>query len=236
MNPQEFPRVAGRECQYLDAVLRRADSAPNVAPPTFVRAIAVAALLVTVPVALTGCSGGSDTAAPAPPPSARAALTAAPATIESVGSPVTLDQATQDRLVALAQKYVDSALLAPLETGTTGADYPTLFDDGVRGDATGADAAVLTLAPVGKVERFDQQAQPVTISGLADADGNLVFLAAKFSVTVEAPTPTGTGTFTNDVELTAAPTGDDWLVTAYRVVATRQVPEATSTTTAARSS
>lgn len=198
--------------------------------PNFVLLIAFAML------AVTACSDGTKELRQQPAArkaSVTAKLVAGDVSIESYGPDATLDEARKNVLVTLVGRYVDAALLHPLERGTVGDGYPGLFAEGLQTEATTTDASVLTLASVGKVDRFDEQATPITISGLADGNGALVFLGAKFTVTVDAPTPAGPGTFANDVELTYAPAGDGWQIAGYRVVATRRLPDATPTTTTA---
>ncbi len=152
--------------------------------------------------------------------------------VESAGPNVSIDKSTQNAVLALAQQYVATAMIAPLSTNALGSGYPALFDDGVRQSATTTDAAALTDAGIGKTTSFDEKTTPVTISALADQLGGIDYLATNFNVNISAKTADGPATITRTVELTFAPSGRSWLVTAYRVHAIRKLPTGTTSTTA----
>jgi hypothetical protein len=137
-----------------------------------------------------------------------------------------INRPTRRAVLAGAQRYVDRAILAPLETGKAGRGYPALFVDGLRPAATGVDRNILTDLTVGNTATLVERVSPVALSGLADARGSLLYLATKFSVTVEVTNAGGPMTINRDVELTFAPVGRAWLVTAYRVNMTRIRPVA----------
>ena len=198
--------------------------------------VSVIALIVACAVFAAGCSGGkkaSERNASANQPETTSSPLAAGSThIESVGPDVKLDAAAQAAVLAAAQKYVDTAVYAPLQTGQLGAGYDALFETGLRAEATGADASTLTDTGIGKVDHYKETATPVAISGLADGSGKLLYLAASFRLDVEASTKAGDASSVRDVELTFAPQGNDWAVTGYRVKAKRALPGSTTTTTA----
>ncbi len=202
-------------------------------------AAAVAAVL-----AFSACSGDDDssdsaddrpTTSTAAPVDAGVALTRGEAVVASAGGDVALDEATQQAVVEAAQAYVDAAVIAPLTEGAVGEGYDALFDTAVQASAIEADRAVLTDEgiPV-PTEAPTITATPVRIDGLAAADGTLTFLATTFAVTVDTETASGPVAVRRNVELTYAPSGSTWLVTAYRVSVERDIADAgTSTTTAA---
>ena len=198
--------------------------------------VSVAVLAVVCALLAASCSGGKKAsernASATQPETSSAPLAVGSTHIESVGPDVKLDAATQAALLAAAQKYADTAVYAPLQTGQIGAGYDALFETSLRADATGADASTLTDSGIGKVDHYKETATPVAITGLADDTGKLLYLATSFHLDVEAGTKAGDVSSVRDVELTFAPQGSDWAVTAYRVKAKRVLPGSTTTTTA----
>ena len=161
-------------------------------------------------------------------------LTIGSTDIQRAGTRGSLSDAVQRAVLATAQEYVDSAILAPLETGKLGQDYPTVFAAGIRPAATGSDEPVLTDVSVGKTTTLNEQSTPVAVSALVDAFGTLVYVATKFAVKVQATNANGTLTIDRTVELTLEPVGKTWLVVAYRVTATRTAPTRKPATTTPR--
>jgi hypothetical protein len=161
-------------------------------------------------------------------------LTIGSTDVQRAGTKGTLTAATRRAVLGTAQEYVDSAILAPLETGKLGRGYPTLFAAGIRPAATGSDQPVLTDLSVGKTTALNEQSTPVAVSALIDPSGTLVYVATKFAVKVQATKANGTITIDRAVELTLEPVGKTWLVVAYRVAATRTAPAHKATTTTPR--
>jgi hypothetical protein len=204
-------------------------------------AVAIAAVVVVLVVSLlfVACSGSSGKKAAgqsertAPSKDFKQqALKAGAVHVESIGPLGTIPKGVQKAVLLASQKYVGSALLGPLESGSVGASYANLFDPGVRSAATGADRGALTDAGVGPVKKYKQTAGKVAISGLTDAAGKLMFTATNFTVKTVANVDGGQATLTHDVELTFNPLG---LVTAYRVKTIRKLPAAPTTSTVASS-
>jgi len=203
------------------------------------------ALAVAAVLALSACSGDDDdssgsaderpTTSTAAPVEAEVALTRGEAVVAGAGGDIALDEPTRQAAVDAAQQYVDAAMIAPLTDGAVPEEYAALFDTGVQASAIAADRAVLTDEGIpAPTETPTITATPVRIDGLAAADGTLTFLATTFSVTVDAETASGPVAVRRNVELTYAPSGSTWLVTAYRVTVERDIADAgTSTTTAA---
>jgi hypothetical protein len=192
--------------------------------------------------ALAGCSGSGDSGKSQGSTAAKsaigtaAALKLGPVELQAVGFPPNLDKPTKAALLTGAQTYVDSAVYEPLTSGKVGAKYAGLFEAGIRQAATKTDAAAMTETSVGKVEGYTATSTPVAVSGLADATGAIMYLSTNFDVNVKATTDAGPLTIARTVELTWAPKGKGWSVTAYRTAATHKVPKGTTTTTASSES
>ncbi len=186
---------------------------------------------------LVACSGGAKKSKPhttttttAPP---NVALTKGDVHVESAGPDTTIDDATQQAILGAAQRYVDAAVLSPLQQGRVGDGFDALFDAGVKNAATGPDRATLTDDGIGKATKpLDATASPVRIDGLADQGGKLLYLGTTFLLTVDTVTTDGPLRLFRNVELTFAPAFGKWFVTAYRVTVVRTAPNATTSSTA----
>lgn len=202
-----------------------------------VRRLAAALLLVVV---AAGACSGDDKKSPAESNQSTESgsatrrtqvLKIGSTTLQRVGTRGRITPETQRAVLASAQRYVDRAILAPLETGKPGRGYPALFVAGLRPAATGADKRVLTDLAVGPTTAFVEKPSRVALTGLADQSGALLYLATKFSVQVQASTPGGPMTINRSVELTYERVRRTWLVTAYRVKVTRRRPAPARATT-----
>ncbi|MDQ1520535.1 MAG: hypothetical protein QOI55_1608, partial [Actinomycetota bacterium] len=207
------------------------------ADPSRTPARFAAAALVAVLVA--GCSGGGKHARPDTSAPSTQGTNAKPAVlalgsidIQTWGAEVKLSKETKKKLLGLAQRYFDTAVHDPLGSGKVGAGYAALFEKNLRTTATGRDEKALTDIALGQ-SKYSETASKVKISGLADNTGALLYLATNFSVRVDATTAKGRVRIARDVELTYAPSGKNWLVTAYRVKTVRKQPKAKTTTTVA---
>jgi hypothetical protein len=145
--------------------------------------------------------------------------------LQRAGSRGRITRETRHAVLASAQRYVDRAILAPLETGKAGRGYPALFVPGLRPAATGVDQRVLTDLAVGNTATLVETPSPVVLTGLADQSGVLLYLATKFSIELQVTTASGPMTIKRTVELTYEHVGHEWLVTAYRVTVTRARPQ-----------
>jgi hypothetical protein len=206
-------------------------------PHRFRTAFFVAPALAAV--VLTACSSGGKhaTATTTVPKSTTtttlAKLRVGSVHVESAGPDAKVDAATQRAVMTASQQYVNTAVFAPLRTGAVNPVYLTLFDLHVRGPATTTDRAALTDAEVGKATKgYRALLSPVRIDAIADQGGHLLYVATSFRLLVDTTTATGPVQIVRSTELTFAPAGKTWKVTAYRVVATRRAPRRTTTTTA----
>jgi hypothetical protein len=157
------------------------------------------------------------------------ALTLGTVDIERAGTGGGIRTATRRAVLAVAQRYVDTAILAPLETGKLGKGYSASFVAGIRPAVTGPDQGILTDLSVGKTDSLTETSMPVALSGLLDQFGTPLFIAANFNVKIHATKATGAITINRTVELTVEPIGHSWLITAYRASVRRAVPPKTKT-------
>jgi len=196
-------------------------------------AVVVLAVIVGL---VGGCSGGGKHSRTATSPSSSTSSASASAArnshlltigsvhVQAAGRPVTLSRATQRAVLAIAQNYVDTAIMTPLEIGKLGREYASLFVPGIRPAVIGPDEPALTELAVGRTTTLSEQSSPVAISALADTSGALLYVATTFNVDVHATKPGGETTIDRRVELTFEPVGHGWSIVAYRVQVTRHAP------------
>lgn len=189
-------------------------------------------------LALTACGGGSKhetaptTTLPKVAEIKTSVLKVGTVDVETAGPSTPIPTKVGKAVLTNAQGYLDDALFAPLKEGKVGSGFAAHFDPTVRALATGHDEAALTNASIGKIDDLKTTATPVYLSALDGTLGDLVYVATNFDVTERGKTDAGPVTIKHRVELTFAPVGHDWLVTAYRVQTTRKLPTGTTTTTA----
>ena len=149
--------------------------------------------------------------------------------VQSAGPPPRINSSVKQAVLDSSQSYVDDAVLAPLENGKVNPEFAKIFDLGVRRSATGSDRATLTEVRTGKLKTpVKATATQVQLDGMGDQTGKLVLVAASFRVQVDAKGSDGPVKITRGVELTFAPEGNRWLVTAYRLVVIRNTPASTT--------
>src|SRR5258708_3986489 len=116
-----------------------------------------------------GCSGGGKHSPTMPSPTSSSTssasasasrssrlLTIGSVNVQAAGRPVRLSEATQRAVVAIAQNYVDAAIMTPLETGKVGRGYAGLFAPGIRPAVIGPDEPVLTDIAVGRTTMLSE--------------------------------------------------------------------------------
>jgi hypothetical protein len=148
--------------------------------------------------------------------------------VQSAGPPPRVKSSVKQAVLDASQTYVDDAVLAPLDKGKLDPAYAKIFDLGVRNSATGSDRATLTEVRTGKVKAPKATATTVSLDAMGDQTGKLVLVAATFGVDVNATGSGGPVKIQRFAELTFAPEGNRWLVTAYRVGVTRKLPASTT--------
>ena len=203
-----------------------------------IRNVHLGAGALALVLALTACGGGKHNSSPTTTTRPKVAdiktsvLKVGKVDVESAGPTTPIPPKVGKAVLTAAQGYLDDALFAPLKDGSVGKDYASHFDPLVKASAVGHDAATLTNSRVGKVDDLKTKATPVYLSALDGTLGDLMYVATNFDVTETGKTDAGKVAITHHVELTFAPVGHDWLITAYRVQAVRKLPTGTTTTTA----
>jgi len=173
--------------------------------------------LVLANLAFSG-SGGDKTKPKHVANSAGLTLKIGSVGVQSAGPQPRVSSSVKQAVLDASQAYVDDAVLAPIEKGHVNLAYAKIFDRAVRGDASGRDRATLTEIRTGELKApVTATATPVRLDGMGDQTGKLVLLAATFGVDVSGKGSSGPLKITRLAELTFAPEGGRWMVTAYRV-------------------
>ncbi|MGQ0824851.1 MAG: hypothetical protein ACT4OX_07480 [Actinomycetota bacterium] len=198
--------------------------------------------LVLLALATSACSGDDDVEARDEPPRTTTTVAAlefelerGDAAVASAGGDIVLDDAIAQAIVEASQRYVEVAVLAPLMEGAVDEGYETMFDAAVATDATGPDRAALTDEGIPTaVATPAVTATPVRVDAIADQGGVVLLMATTFNLDIRAESADGEMSVVRTNELTFAPGPDgNWLVTAYRVSATRDFGAVAATTTTA---
>src|SRR5262245_20674313 len=207
--------------------------------------LAIAALVAGATLGATACSSGGDKSSDkeSRKTTTSAEITAAvrlapgPAVVQSAGPNTKLDPRVQAAVLGSSQRYIDTAVIAPIVEGQLGAAYTTLFDRAMKPYAVGVDRPALTDEHVPKATSDPTvTATRVSFDGLAGQDGALLLVATTFRVVVTGTTATGPVSLRRNVQLVFGPQANgSWLITGYRTTAVRNLPQGTTTTTAAKS-
>lgn len=154
----------------------------------------------------------------------RVKLTIGRVFVQSVGPRAHVRRPVRRELLFEAQRYVDDAIIAPLETGHLIAGYGKMYDPFVKHGALGHDLAALTEVKMGfRRDRVHATASPVRVDAIGGPDGRPALVALTFSLNVDAQTGKGHLAIRRRTELTFAPEFGRWLVTAYQVSVQRSL-------------
>jgi hypothetical protein len=212
-------------------------SSPHAISSLFCRAVAAVCV-----VALVACSGGDDDEKPAANtkassqkvnvPGAHVELRLKAIDVQSAGPATILDDKTKLAVMTQARSYVEEAIVRPLLSGKkVRHQYTLLFGPSLSGAVTrNPDRGALTDESVGKVKGdLNAPASSVGMHALVDPNGGVQYIATNFKLRLRSKIGSAPLTILRTTELTfeKSPKGK-WLVTAYRVVATRNTGSATS--------
>jgi hypothetical protein len=156
-------------------------------------AIAGVAILAVVVLVVTG---GGDSKPPFKG-STSVKLVAGTTTTERVTSTFEpapeLPAEVQDQVLAVLTRYVDEGIVAPLQKGAAAETaLAEIFDAAAVTRLAGADRAVVLDEGFPKADRkVDVTTPAVTMTGLANADGNLVFVSASVDLKITAKAAAG---------------------------------------------
>jgi len=223
--PAETDRVLSQFLASLRARLQRHPRWTRVAG-----VVLLVAIVVTVVAVLADspkkekATAPTTTTVPRAPVIPRVKLRIGRVFVQNVGPPAHVRRPVRRELLAAAQRYVDDAIIAPLEKGHLIAGYGKMYDPALRSGALGHDLAVLTEAKMGfRRDRVHATASPVRVDAIGGPDGRPALVALTFALNVDTPTAKGPLAIRRRTELTFVPEFGRWRVTAYRVSVQRSL-------------
>jgi hypothetical protein len=183
--------------------------------------VAVVVLRSGSPTKETAASTTTTTTRPAPK-IPRLKLRIGPVVVQNVGPPAQVRQPVRRELLHVLQRYVDDAIIAPLEHGHVVKGYGQMYDKSLWPSALHSDLGVLTEANTGfRHNPVRAAATPVRLDAIGGPDGRPALVTATFDLTVDTPTAEGALKVRRHVELTFQPVFGRWIVVAYREVMVR---------------
>ena len=190
--------------------------------------------LVVVLLALTTLVGGAGCSKKKPTAPARPSTTVAsrPITLNVAPSPDT-PAAVRDATVALLQRYLDDAILAPMRSGGSAPDLGPLFTAETE-NLMDARAAMVGEGMPRAGGGVEADAANATITPFRVGD-QVPLVVAQIDLRLRARDVEGAGvTVAHQGELVLVPEGSGWRIGGYDMLATRDTPAGTTTTTAVK--
>jgi hypothetical protein len=193
-------------------------------------AVVVVVIVVGVVAALALSGGGSGKSNHSAAPSTTHAnttitLTAGNVSAASAGPNLTVTPAQTQAIMTLIRNYIQIATVQPLRTGQPAGDMSSIFNAATLAQVNGPDRAVMTDEGLPKVTgALVVSAQPVSITGLGDQQGNLVLLAAQLQLTVDGQvkgSQTGVAVQRNGDFVVQSNGFGSWQVTSYAMSVNR---------------
>ena len=192
--------------------------------------------LVVVLLALTTLLGGAGCSKKKPTARARPTTTVAsrPITLNVAPSPDT-PAAVRDATVALLQRYLDDAILAPMRSGGSAPDLGPLFTAETAPRISAGDRAAMVGEGMPRAGGgVEADAANATITPFRVGD-QVPLVVAQIDLRLRARDVEGAGvTVAHQGELVLVPEGSGWRIGGYDMLATRDTPAGTTTTTAVK--
>jgi hypothetical protein len=140
----------------------------------------------------------------------------------SIGRPSSLHKPTRLAVLRKTQRYVNRAIIAPLERGRAIPGWAKVFDRKTRRVARHRHLGKVTEVKMGfREKRVHPRARKLRVDAIGSPGGRLVLVAITWSMTVRAHTSRGLLTIRRHTELTFARDHGKWQVTAYRLDVSR---------------
>jgi hypothetical protein len=194
------------------------------------RLLAVLLALATV-VGGAACSKKKATARHRPTPTTAAARPISLTVVSAPGTPAAVKDATE----ALLRRYLDDAILAPMRSGGPAPDLGPLFTAETAPRISGGDRAALVGEGMPSARGgVEADAANANITPLIVGD-DVPLAVAKIDLRLRARNVEGAGvTVAHQGELLLVPEGTTWRIGGYDMLATRDTPAGTTTTTAVK--
>ena len=189
--------------------------------------VLVVAFAIAIAVLMVAISGSDDdTVARRPPATTTKPTPAEPhlklkigqVVVRSVGTRMHVRRPLRRALLTKTQRYVDGAIIAPLEDGHATAGWNKVFDPYTRRFARRRDLGEVTEVKTGfRQKRVHATASKVRIDAIGAPNGQPALVALSWTMGVDAVTGKGKLAIRRRTELTFAKEFGQWVVTAYQV-------------------
>lgn len=153
--------------------------------------------------------------------------------VEAVSGDASIPQATQDSVAKGVDDFLTRTALDPIRTAKQATGLEDLLTKTAFDVVTGRDEVVVTDAGLPKATGdVETILEPVTLTGLTDAAGNLVLIAASYSLTLISQVEAGPLRIDRGGYLMFSPSTDGWIISGYDVSVKRNVAGAVSSASA----
>jgi hypothetical protein len=198
--------------------------------PHSARRLVVVLLALTTVAAGAGCSKKKATARARP----TTTVAAGAITLNVAPSPDT-PPAVKDAAVALLQRYLDDAILAPMRSGGSAPDLGPLFTAETAPRIGAGDRAAMVGEGMPRAGGgVEADAANATITPFRVGD-DVPLVIAQIDLRLRARDVEGASvTVAHKGELVLVPEGSGWRIGGYDMLATRDTPAGTTTTTAVK--
>jgi hypothetical protein len=206
--------------------------------------VLLAAVIAVIMIATSGTDNSTatpkstpTTSSPAAAPEPRLKLVIGRVLVRNVGPPAHVERPLRRGLLRATQRYVDGAIIAPLERGRATRGWGKLFDPWTARTARKRDLGDLTEVRMGfRRKRVHATASKVRVDALGGPEGHPALVALTWSMNIDANTSKGRLAIRRHTELTFAKEFGQWLVTAYQVDVSRSLGKHKKAATAASTS
>jgi hypothetical protein len=198
--------------------------------PDSARRLVVVLLALTTLVGAAGCSKKKPTARARP----TTTVASHPITLNVAPSPDT-PAAVRDATVALLQRYLDDAILAPMRSGGPAPDLGPLFTAETAPRIGAGDRAAMVGEGMPRAGGgLEADAANATITPFRVGD-QVPLVVAQIDLRLRARDVEGASvTVAHQGDLVLVPEGSGWRIGGYDMLATRDTPAGTTTTTAVK--
>lgn len=150
-------------------------------------------------------------------------------------NPPSIPDDVRDKVMATLSNYISAAMVKPLQKGTADPDaLSSALGPAVTARLQGPDRSILLDEGLPRaVKKIVVTTAPVALTGLADAQGNVILVTAAFDATTATRTRAGKLTIKRLGELVLTPEAGNWKITGYTLTVDRVgkgLGDATTTT------
>jgi hypothetical protein len=170
----------------------------------------------------TATFAASATAAKRPKPAVK--ISVGDVTLYKVANdPPSIPDDIREKVMATLSSYISAAMVKPLQKGTADPNsLSSAFGPAVTARLQGPDRSILLDEGLPRaVRKIVVTTAPVALTGLANAQGNVILVTAAFDATTTTRTRAGKLTIKRRGELVLTPEAGRWKITGYTLTVDR---------------